>query len=213
MITHKLAQNPLIWFFLLPLIVVGLCSLLLPLRYDSFYKILVAQYKLEQAIPLLESEIHALWKQPKTDEVQKKLEALYVRLENTRKELSKYKYKIEWGSSAADAVTVYFQNGMSSASQMSQPFVVLWVLGIFFQLFALARRNITPPFYMRLGFLSTGTLLGAFTLAQWVFATLYAPAWHSTLTGFVFIPLFTAWMVGCCVVFVKNFCTDHEEEK
>lgn len=198
----KLLKNPLIWFLVLPFLVVGVCNFFISLKPAAYAQVRLAQEAVELRIEFLKKEINILLNQPQILSNKKQINNLCEQLKNARQDL--LYFKNDWGSSISEGLATYFKNGTVAVGDAYFPFLVLmWISILFLAIAVSCHRNI--PFYLRAGSLSTGSLITLILIAQWIVIIISVPIWYSRVVGLFMFFGFTIALIICWFLFIKKF--------
>lgn len=173
--------NPVLWFFLMPAIVVPLVNVFVPFESTAFANALIAQRTLENEVKSIQQEIDQLQGSSVSDERQKRLNDLQFKLQGLKNKLKNYN-----GSRRAHLNNVYF------------PFYILLVLAVLFLGTAITWR-LTVPLFLRCGGIATGTIFLSIFLAQYITAIKMVPAY-----GYVFVSGAVVCIIICWIYFLRG---------
>lgn len=201
----KFYKQPLVWFSLLPFLVVSWCGYFVDISPRGFHKILIQQDRIEAQISEILVDLKKYSQSELADPTKdREVSGRLVILKELRLELAQF--KTDWGSSLDQILRTHIKKHGQAAGEKYQPFLFIMMLAIIFNLYAIAPfyRKIQIPFYMQAGFFSTGCVLGLITILQWTCVVVYASAWYSKLVGTMVSIVLLIGMIFCIKKFIKN---------
>lgn len=142
--------NPILWFFLMPAIVVPIVNTFVSFEPNAFANTVISQRILESQIKDVQQQINQLQEYSLSVEQQTQLSDLQFKLQKYKNELQYYK----------SSRKVYLNNAYF-------PFYVLLIVAVIFLVLAVTWK-LKVPLFLRYGSIATGIILMCIFIAQYI---------------------------------------------